>query len=217
MTSLTAQRADARRTSRPAPRGTDQPEPTRFPVRTAIVLACLAVTLFWWHGTPASVGATPGGALVAIAELTGLIASVLVCAQLLLVARVPWFERSVGMDRLVSWHKSLGTTVILPAAVRYQTELAQNVATLKAAGLDADTTLLEAVSTPIAELTAAVGALKAGLSDHSAESALEEATHAQKVLLPAMDAVRAAADALEGVVADDLWPLPTYQEMLYIL
>lgn len=111
----------------------------------------------------------------------------------------------------------LGTTVILPAAVRYQTELAQNVATLKAAGLDADTTLLEAVSTPIAELTAAVGALKAGLSDHSAESALEEATHAQKVLLPAMDAVRAAADALEGVVADDLWPLPTYQEMLYIL
>ncbi|CDQ46727.1 glutamine synthetase [Mycolicibacterium neoaurum] len=111
----------------------------------------------------------------------------------------------------------LGTTVILPAAVRYQTELAQNVATLKAAGLDADTTLLEAVSTPIAELTAAVGALKAGLADHSAESALEEATHAQKVLLPAMDAVRAAADALEGVVADDLWPLPTYQEMLYIL
>ncbi|AHC26588.1 MULTISPECIES: glutamine synthetase III family protein [Mycobacteriaceae] len=111
----------------------------------------------------------------------------------------------------------LGTTVILPAAVRYQTELAQNVATLKAAGFDADTTLLEAVSTPIAELTAAVGALKAGLSDHSAESALDEAAHAQKVLLPAMDAVRAAADALEGVVADDLWPLPTYQEMLYIL
>ncbi|MGU3650014.1 glutamine synthetase III family protein [Mycolicibacterium sp. A43C] len=111
----------------------------------------------------------------------------------------------------------LGTTVILPAAVRYQTELAQNVATLKAAGFDPDTTLLEAVSTPIAELTAAVGALKAGLSDHSAESALDEAANAQKVLLPAMDAVRAAADALEGVVADDLWPLPTYQEMLYIL
>ena len=30
-------------------------------------------------------------------------------------------------------------------------------------------------------------------------------------------AVRAAADVLEGMVADDLWPLPTYQEMLYIL
>ena len=59
--------------------------------------------------------------------------------------------------------------------------------------------------------------MKAALSNHSASSALDEATHAQKELLPAMEAVRAAADALEGVVADDLWPLPTYQEMLYIL
>jgi glutamine synthetase len=32
-----------------------------------------------------------------------------------------------------------------------------------------------------------------------------------------MEAVRVAADILEGTVADDLWPLPTYQEMLYIL
>lgn len=111
----------------------------------------------------------------------------------------------------------LGTTVILPAAVRYQTELAQNVAALKAAGINADTTLLQSISAPIAELTAALAALKAALSDHSAESALDEATHAQKALLPAMEAVRTAADTLESVVADDLWPLPTYQEMLYIL
>ncbi|MDA2895366.1 glutamine synthetase III [Mycolicibacterium sp. BiH015] len=111
----------------------------------------------------------------------------------------------------------LGTTVILPAAVRYQTELAQNVGALQAAGIDADTTLLQSVSAPIGELTAALATLKAALSDHSAESALDEATHAQKALLPAMEAVRAAADTLESVVADDLWPLPTYQEMLYIL
>ena len=32
-----------------------------------------------------------------------------------------------------------------------------------------------------------------------------------------MAAVRDAADALEALVADDLWALPTYQEMLYIL
>ena len=35
-------------------------------------------------------------------------------------------------------------------------------------------------------------------------------------VLPAMDAVRTAADALERVVADDLWPLPKYSEMLFI-
>jgi glutamine synthetase len=110
----------------------------------------------------------------------------------------------------------LGSTVILPAALRYQTELAQNVAALKAAGIEPDMTLLRGVSEPIGELTAAVSALKAALAHH-ADGALEEATHARDGLLPAMDAVRAAADTLEGIVADDLWPLPTYQEMLYIL
>jgi glutamine synthetase len=101
--------------------------------------------------------------------------------------------------------------------VRYQTELAQNVAALKKAGVQPSTALLEAVSEPIAELTTALADLKKALVDHSAESAYDEALHARDALLPAMDAVRAAADALEGVVADDLWPLPTYQEMLYIL
>ncbi len=110
----------------------------------------------------------------------------------------------------------IGSTVILPAAVRYQTELAQNVASLKAAGVESDLTLLQMVSEPIGALTAALATLKEGLSYH-ADSAAEEAKHAQSALLPAMEAVRAAADTLESIVADDLWPLPTYQEMLYIL
>ena len=46
--------------------------------------------------------------------------------------------------------------------------------------------------------------------------ALDEAEHAA-TMLPAMGVVRSAADALEALVADDLWPLPTYQEMLFIL
>ena len=35
-------------------------------------------------------------------------------------------------------------------------------------------------------------------------------------VLPAMDAVREVADKLEGVVADDLWPLPKYSEILFV-
>ena len=113
-TSQTVAPADARRAGSVRPGGAPAPvERRRFPVRGAVVVACLAVTWFWWAGTPASSGVTPGGAVVAASELLGLLASVLVCAQLLLVARVPWFERAVGMDRLVSWHRSLGTTVVL--------------------------------------------------------------------------------------------------------
>jgi glutamine synthetase len=35
-------------------------------------------------------------------------------------------------------------------------------------------------------------------------------------VLPAMDGVRTVADRLEKVVADDLWPLPKYSEILFI-
>ena len=74
------------------------------------------------------------------------------------------------------------------------------------------------VSAPIAELTAALaGARRRRWRPTAATRPLAEAAHARDALLPAMDAVRAAADTLEGIVADDLWPLPTYQEMLYIL
>ncbi|HTY31198.1 MAG TPA: glutamine synthetase type III, partial [Mycobacterium sp.] len=87
----------------------------------------------------------------------------------------------------------------------------------KTAGIEPNTAALKAVSAPLDGLVAALATLKEALSDHSAASPLDEAKHAQHELLPAMDAVRTAVDALENVVADDLWPLPTYQEMLYIL
>ena len=45
---------------------------------------------------------------------------------------------------------------------------------------------------------------------------LDEAKHFNHQVLPTMNKVREFADELEGYVADDLWPLPTYQEMLFI-
>ena len=111
----------------------------------------------------------------------------------------------------------IGSTQILPAAVRHQTEMALNVGALKGAGVEADTTELVAVSGTIAALRSALAELKAALATDVGETARAQAEHARDALLPAMAAVREAADELEGVVADDLWPLPSYQEMLYIL
>jgi glutamine synthetase len=45
---------------------------------------------------------------------------------------------------------------------------------------------------------------------------LEEANYMRNTVLPAMDEVRASADKLEKIVADDLWPLPKYSEILFI-
>ena len=111
----------------------------------------------------------------------------------------------------------VGTTLVLPAAMRYQGELASTAASLAAIGREPDTTLLDRVSAAMGELTGALGALEEALAHDGAADTYGEARYAVDVLVPAMAAVRAPADLLETLVADDLWPLPTYQEMLNIL
>ena len=96
-----------------APIARPRPSRTRSGVLPLLVLGAVAVLAWWWAGTSASVGTTPGGAVMSLGELAGLLGSYLVCAQLLLVGRVPWFERGIGLDRLVAWHRSLGTSVVL--------------------------------------------------------------------------------------------------------
>jgi glutamine synthetase len=111
----------------------------------------------------------------------------------------------------------IAQTTILPAAVRFQTELAENVGALKAAGVEADTADLLTVSGLVADLRAGLAGLKVAVAGAHELEGIAEATYLRDAVIPAMGAVRAAADALEAIVADDLWALPTYQEMLYIL
>jgi glutamine synthetase len=107
-------------------------------------------------------------------------------------------------------------TTVVPAAMRYQGELASTAASLKAVGMEPDMSLLESVSAALASLMSGIASLESLLA-HEGSSTYEGAKHACTELLPAMLTVRAAADELETLVADDLWPLPTYQEMLFIL
>ena len=125
------------------------------------------------------------------------------------------YALSIGVEARLA--AEIGTTLILPAAVRHQTEVAQNFVALKSAGLEPDSAPLEEVSAPVAALRAALATLRAAIDADAGESPFDQAKHAQDALLPAMAEVRAAADFLETIVADDHWPLPTYQEMLFIL
>jgi glutamine synthetase len=101
--------------------------------------------------------------------------------------------------------------------MRYQTELAANGASLQALDIDFDSSALDAVSALMASLKEGIAGLEAALAhDHDAPL-LDEARFFCDVVVPATLAVRSAADQLEGVVADDLWPLASYQEMLFIL
>ena len=125
------------------------------------------------------------------------------------------YALSIGVEARLTLE--LGSTKVLPAAVRYQTELATNLAALKAAGVEAEVDLLEQVSAPLKALRTGLSTLRTALAPDHSLTAVQEGEHARDVLLPAMSAVRAASDELETLVADDLWPLPTYQEMLFIL
>ena len=109
----------------------------------------------------------------------------------------------------------MATTIIFPAAVRYQSELAATCVNLKAIGHDTKMVALEDVTAKLRGLQLAVNKLEK-LLDHHAKDTLSEAKHLCTKVLPGMAEVRKWADDLELVVADDLWALPSYQEMLFI-
>lgn len=110
----------------------------------------------------------------------------------------------------------MAKTMIFPAAIRYQGELASTCANLKAVGYTFDTDTLDNVTALVKNLQTAIAELEKAMDHHGAGSLLAEAAHFCHDVIPAMQEVRKVADELESNVADDLWPLPTYQEMLFI-
>ncbi|MEO0588708.1 MAG: glutamine synthetase type III, partial [Planctomycetota bacterium] len=107
-------------------------------------------------------------------------------------------------------------TIIFPSAIRYQSELATSLANLKAVGIEPDQETLKIVTDLIKNLQDATNALAAlKEKEEGFEDVEAHCTFCKDEVLPKMLEVRGYADALEGYVADDLWPLPTYQEMLF--
>lgn len=82
-------------------------------VRAALVAGSVAVLGLWWVDAVAGELVTAGGAVTAVGRVTGLLGAYLVLTQILLMARLPWFERAVGLDRLTGWHRGLGTNVVV--------------------------------------------------------------------------------------------------------
>jgi glutamine synthetase len=103
---------------------------------------------------------------------------------------------------------AIARTEILPAAVRYLNEL-------KIADLQE---LIGEVEPLVKELHYAILKLEdVNLKENQDDSSpVKWAAYMHDKVIPAMDDVRDVADRLEGLVADDLWPLPKYSEMLFI-
>ncbi|MFA7256894.1 MAG: hypothetical protein WC047_04910, partial [Kiritimatiellales bacterium] len=112
------------------------------------------------------------------------------------------YEKTIEIEAGVTL--TMAKTMILPAAMTAQAELAASIKAISTGG----------------SATGARAQLKVMCAEtdklYKAVAALEKAHGAEK-LINAMSKVRASADALETMVPDDIWPLPTYAEMLFMM
>jgi len=121
--------------------------------------------------------------------------------------------------------RTLGEMVInhvLPAAIGYQTEVAGNVANLKEIGLDeshysAQMDLIKRISEQMSVINVKVQEMtearrKANENDHAPDMAKAYCYDVK----PLMEEIRVAADRLEYLVDDQVWPLVKYRELMFV-
>ena len=109
----------------------------------------------------------------------------------------------------------MARTQVYPAAVRYLSELASALQEQQAMGLQPSLAVRNTIGELLHQLNNGCDALEQALAatPHDTESHIR---HCANQLMPLLGQLRRAVDGLEAVVDDSLWPLPSYQEMLFI-
>jgi len=112
----------------------------------------------------------------------------------------------------------MAETMLLPAAIRYLSELLQTAERAEDVGIEVKgvTKTIERVSALVDELREATDELVEQNAELGGDGVDEKAEHMRADIIPAMARVRSAADRLEKIVPDDLWPIPTYRDMLHV-
>jgi glutamine synthetase len=106
---------------------------------------------------------------------------------------------------------------ILPAALEYQKQIGQSVAAVKAAGAKSvqGKKLLGTYTKLVDRFKAQTDTLM-GLLEHSGGSAEKHAKYMRDKVVPAMAKLREVGDEIEVLTPHEIWPLPTYREMLFV-
>jgi glutamine synthetase len=106
---------------------------------------------------------------------------------------------------------------ILPAALEYQKQIGQSVAAVKSAGGSSvqGKKLLGKYTKLVDQLRTQTDAL-AALLDHNGGSPEKHAKYMRDKIVPAMAKLREVGDQIEVLTPHEIWPLPTYREMLFV-
>jgi glutamine synthetase len=111
----------------------------------------------------------------------------------------------------------LADRYVLPAVLRYQKDVAESVKAVKDAGGSTREAkkVLDKITGLVDEFRARTEKITKGLEHHDS-NAVKHAKHMRDVIVPAMAELRETGDQIEVLVPHELWPLPTYREMLFI-
>ena len=114
----------------------------------------------------------------------------------------------------------VATKQIIPAVIRYTTVLAESINSVKAvsAALDVSvqTSLLEKSSALLAETKTAMDKLSGLIAEsESHEEGRDRAVFFRESVVPAMQALRKPVDELEMIVDKDMWPMPSYGDLIF--
>ena len=113
--------------------------------------------------------------------------------------------------------------LIIPAAVKYSTALANSINAVKSASSAADASvqedLLNDLCSTLVSFKKNLNALEKDTQEANSitTDAYEHGVYYRDVVFKAMEALRTDGDKLETIIDADLWPLPTYAQMLFLL
>jgi glutamine synthetase len=111
---------------------------------------------------------------------------------------------------------NMAKTGIYPAVIKYLSALTGTITDLKSNGIELSNERLKQIAGLLTSMTEAIDKLDAVIGKHDFSTIEEHLQFCAKSICPMMDEVRHYADSLEAEVADEVWPYPTYQEMLFI-
>ncbi|MFT5558988.1 MAG: glutamine synthetase [Psychromonas sp.] len=110
----------------------------------------------------------------------------------------------------------MATTTIYPAAMSYLSQLGLTTSTMIGLDIALDTSLASSIAVETNAMMTAVTKLKQAVATHDFADEEAHMHFCADVIRGLMDQTRVHADTLETLIADELWPLPKYQEMLFI-
>lgn len=113
----------------------------------------------------------------------------------------------------------MASKLYIPAVIKYASSLAASINSIKAAVPDADISvqesLLKETSSLLASAKSALTALSGFVNTAAEKEGAEQAMYFRTVVFPAMSELRAPIDDLEVIVDKELWPVPTYGDLLF--